>query len=866
MWQSSAQQQQQQRQQREEALQNALRQSSAQRENKATPQGQQQTRPKEPAAQQRTHGMQQNSAQHQDEHTQQGKEQASLNKTVAKQSNTTHSQGQPPPSYFSFLRAVGANTAQGDNAIAQHSTPQHPEAEQKAKQRQANNSQRGTQQHATQQEQAAEPSSTRHNKNKENTNQQSLQQHAPHQEQGQAKQGVQQNAPSFQGGSIATGKTSNKELDALLKFLVPTARILPCDFFPLLTSLTAKEFEAVFKLGRTYLPIFSHHHWCAGFVERENGLITCTILDSAPSKMVHEAITLQLNFFFPRMRVTFGFCPRQTRYSEDCGIYLVTNFLADFWKVVLPTPTQIILSRLRAFYNRVLNGEIREDVRRLWKESFSTKGDTAGKLLLGGNQFISHEEVRAELKRFFASSLASQVEIESTWQEANNPAQTWLARVIRPCRSSRFFETIWHHEVVERVAREFHDDDDDVVTFNDNTPSPHVRYSTFHLLPELALEPRTRGTLTLPPNPRDNESSSSDEDEDDDEEDEESTDDENENDIDEQDDNTAIVIDPISALFRRGHHIPSLPVVAQMSLSELITILRAQRREPPPWAVNALAASTRSTHQRMLKWLTEIPPTQESLTQALGHFLEERRKRREWTWSTALKNAVSIQGALALLPLYRAVLAGLSLKTDIFWTQLVASLGRSAKEEIPRVPKAMTPQTFLATLAAERDRTKAAVLLLMWYTTQRVGCVLQLAREDVALNSVLGEKTLTITFRRGKGAKTRGPYTVHTTKVTAHLRVLEGILNVHPKARLFKLKTSQMLPTIRLVDPALEARSVRRGALQAMAAAGVPLELLMRYSGHTQEKTLLRYLNWGVVTGELQRQMQEAGQALQPTL
>ena len=59
-----------------------------------------------------------------------------------------------------------------------------------------------------------------------------------------------------------------------------------------------------------------------------------------------------------------------------------------------------------------------------------------------------------------------------------------------------------------------------------------------------------------------------------------------------------------------------------------------------------------------------------------------------------------------------------------------------------------------------------------------------------------------------------------------------------------------------------KARSVRRGSLQAMAQAGVPLELLMRFSGHTQEKTLLRYLNWGALTANLQGAMKEAGKAL----
>ena len=65
----------------------------------------------------------------------------------------------------------------------------------------------------------------------------------------------------------------------------------------------------------------------------------------------------------------------------------------------------------------------------------------------------------------------------------------------------------------------------------------------------------------------------------------------------------------------------------------------------------------------------------------------------------------------------------------------------------------------------------------------------------------------------------------------------------------------------------MEARSVRRGSLQTMALAGVPLETLILYSGHTNEKTLLRYLGWGHAAGARQRQMADAGAVLvQPRL
>lgn len=39
--------------------------------------------------------------------------------------------------------------------------------------------------------------------------------------------------------------------------------------------------------------------------------------------------------------------------------------------------------------------------------------------------------------------------------------------------------------------------------------------------------------------------------------------------------------------------------------------------------------------------------------------------------------------------------------------------------------------------------------------------------------------------------------------------------------------------------------SIRRGSLQALAAAGTALPELMRFAGHRRELTTLRYLGWG---------------------
>jgi 3-mercaptopyruvate sulfurtransferase SseA len=48
----------------------------------------------------------------------------------------------------------------------------------------------------------------------------------------------------------------------------------------------------------------------------------------------------------------------------------------------------------------------------------------------------------------------------------------------------------------------------------------------------------------------------------------------------------------------------------------------------------------------------------------------------------------------------------------------------------------------------------------------------------------------------------------------------------------------------RLKNMGLEVRSVRRGGLQEMDAAGLPLTQIMQFSKHTSVKMLMKYLNY----------------------
>ena len=58
--------------------------------------------------------------------------------------------------------------------------------------------------------------------------------------------------------------------------------------------------------------------------------------------------------------------------------------------------------------------------------------------------------------------------------------------------------------------------------------------------------------------------------------------------------------------------------------------------------------------------------------------------------------------------------------------------------------------------------------------------------------------------------------------------------------------THQAATILEDIDPSLEVRSVRRGGLQRMASSGMLYPDILRFSKHTSEASLNRYLNNGI--------------------
>lgn len=123
-------------------------------------------------------------------------------------------------------------------------------------------------------------------------------------------------------------------------------------------------------------------------------------------------------------------------------------------------------------------------------------------------------------------------------------------------------------------------------------------------------------------------------------------------------------------------------------------------------------------------------------------------------------------------------------------------------------------------------------------------------------------------FRLGKTVKTRGAYSVFTPFPPPEFREeFEKFLRVAVSSKrkwLFEqVQGNHIKVALRRAHPRLEQRSLRRGAIQTLAASGLSDEELLKYSGHTNVQMLRRYLNFGKLTGEGRRLQRQAEPLLQ---
>lgn len=280
----------------------------------------------------------------------------------------------------------------------------------------------------------------------------------------------------------------------------------------------------------------------------------------------------------------------------------------------------------------------------------------------------------------------------------------------------------------------------------------------------------------------------------------------------------------------------------------------------PEAAREALVESTRRQHINYCKMIArEIHPDQ-PIDRALVSALQRLAAQRGWKQSTQMKAAAAIQGAFKILPLYFKNTASILLKDFPVWRMSLVTFGHRSKQELPDQPKAASWEQVSNAVTACKNDAQAMALLIGWLTAARLGCVRQLSKGDVKWSA---QHTL-VRFSKGKSARIRGPYTVHAQPIPREFRDRWKNYVESRQTALFPrhVTGNSLKDALRHIDPELEQRSIRRGALQAMALCDVDEETLMRYSGHTQVSTLRRYLNWNAMNSKVQKEMTEAGKPL----
>ena len=319
-------------------------------------------------------------------------------------------------------------------------------------------------------------------------------------------------------------------------------------------------------------------------------------------------------------------------------------------------------------------------------------------------------------------------------------------------------------------------------------------------------------------------------------------------------------------------------------------ILRPLKMEPKYLQQNPLHPDTVKSHLKLLSNLLEdfelnckSDPRWETtpLPLVLEAFLRRRSKIRNWKPQSLHRNAASLHGAFANLPMYTNAPTPLHLGQTPMWKLVMSQLKGQANMAQPSGLAAATVEDINLAISSCHDLRTQAALILQWYLGARVGDILRLRVENVYLDS---NNALTVRIDQGKVMTKRQPYTVHSYLPPEHanflrtyVRQLMNTVSPDQAQPLFPLKGSnptfvvpwvlqqqRMRTALRLASPTLNTRAIRRGSLQAMAMQGVPPETLMTFSGHTNVETLKRYLDYGRLLGtQIQSGQAAAKMALQ---
>ena len=294
--------------------------------------------------------------------------------------------------------------------------------------------------------------------------------------------------------------------------------------------------------------------------------------------------------------------------------------------------------------------------------------------------------------------------------------------------------------------------------------------------------------------------------------------------------------------------VPPLYTGAMLRSDALTLRARPQGAEP-----RALSTGVAQEHHRILvelqKLVAERPHLELwPLDQLVAEYFQELARVRNWKPQSLLRKLAACVGAFAKLPLYAFCRYAVHLERCPVLQDVMRRVELESQQAQPQGQEGVTLEDFIKIIQRTNDEEVKVALILQWVTTARPGCVLQLRREDVDLEA---GGALRVKFRFGKGVRFRGPYTVPTVVADPTWRAaLSKLLARRQSAEALFPAARQVQPLMRAAlrsgeDPYGTLRAMRRGSLRTLAQAGVEKQIMMRFSGHTTEKSLMRYLDFG---------------------
>eukprot|EP00744_Colponema_vietnamica_P009228 GILI01013146.1.p1 GENE.GILI01013146.1~~GILI01013146.1.p1 ORF type:complete len:831 (-),score=73.66 GILI01013146.1:1212-3704(-) len=283
----------------------------------------------------------------------------------------------------------------------------------------------------------------------------------------------------------------------------------------------------------------------------------------------------------------------------------------------------------------------------------------------------------------------------------------------------------------------------------------------------------------------------------------------------------------------------------EISTAQALDIIQGAENPTPAAFNKALAISTQKAHRRSLRFLTtHLPRSAEPLEVGLINLILSMAAEKSWAPTTTMTRLTQIQGALALIFMYRQRQAAILLKGCPRWLQAIKSTGVKVQAFTPNQPLAATKAQVLQAIAREPRPEVKAALEIAWLTAGRGQDTLYLLAKDLQFAE---NNLMTVSYRQGKTAS-RQAYTVgipHPSQET--LDYLEKVKQDRSWAFPGVLGEN-IMHALRRVHPKLEQRSLRRGRLQYLSGKGMTDIQLKELSHHADVAMLRRYLDMGVVS------------------